>query len=106
MFPPGFLGTRADVLIDIVTLSFVIILPMLVWSWRLARVEKNYRVHRNVQLSLAVTLAIVVSLFKFANPPCPNRFSGRHRLWGRIGMFAMIGAAVAAPPLYYFGFVA
>ena len=39
MFPPGFLGTRADVLIDIVTLSFVIILPMLVWSWRLARVD-------------------------------------------------------------------
>lgn len=157
MFPPGFLGTRADVLIDIVTLSFVVILPLLIWSWRLARVRKNYLLHRNLQLSLAIILAIVVgafeydlaqsggifemvrgsawegtallqwiiyvhtifavlaslswvlliavSLIKFASPPAPNSFSGTHRFWGRIGMVAMIGAAVTAPPLYYFGFV-
>lgn len=157
MFPPGFLGTRADVLIDIVTLSFVVILPLLIWSWRLARIRKNYRLHRNVQLSLAITLAVVVSIFeydlaqsggifelvkgsawegtallnwiiyvhtlfavlaslswvvlivasliRFASPPSPNSFSGTHRLWGRIGMIAMIGAAVTAPPLYYFGFI-
>lgn len=157
MFPPGFLGTRADVLIDIVTLSFIVILPLLVWSWRLARVAKNYRLHRNLQITLAVTLAIVVgifeydlaqsggifalvegsawegtallngiiyvhtffavlaslswvilivvSLFRFASPPRPNSFSATHRLWGQFGMVTMIGAAVTALPLYYFGFV-
>jgi hypothetical protein len=158
MFPPGFLGTRADVLIDIVTLSFIIILPLLIWSWRLARVEKAYGRHRNVQLALGISLAVVVGLFeydlaqsggifalvagsawegtvvlntsiyvhtlfavvasvvwvgliiasliRFPNPPVPNTFSGTHRVAGRVGMIAMIGAALTALPLYYFGFVA
>jgi len=157
MFPPGFLGTRADVLIDIVTLSFIVILPLLIWSWRLARVKKDYPLHRNVQVSLAAALAIVVGIFeydlaqsggifamvegsawegtallgwiiyvhtifavlaslswvilivvslvRFARPPRPNSFSATHRLWGRFGMVTMIGAAVTAPPLYYFGFI-
>jgi uncharacterized membrane protein YkgB len=34
MFPPGFLGSRADILIDIVTLSFIIILPLLIAARR------------------------------------------------------------------------
>ena len=158
MFPPGFLGTRADVLIDIVTLSFVVILPLLIWSWRLARVQKDYRSHRNVQVTLAIALAIVVGIFeydlaqsggifelvrgsawegtvllngtiyvhtifavlaslswvtlivvsliRFADPPRPSSFSRAHRRWGRFGMLTMIGAAVTAPPLYYFGFIA
>lgn len=158
MFPPGFLGTRADILIDIVTLSFIIILPLLIWSWRLARTEQNFAKHRNVQLSLGISLAlvigifecdlaqsggifalvagsawegtillngtiyvhtlfavlasiiwvglIVVSLFKFSNPPSPNAFSSKHRFLGRAGMISMIAAAVTAPPLYSFGFIA
>jgi len=39
MFLPGFLGTRADVLIDSVTLSFVIILPRVMRSLRLPAVQ-------------------------------------------------------------------
>ena len=65
MFPPGFLGTRADVLIDIVTLSFIVILPILIWSWRLARVKKDYVNHRKVQLYLGITLGIVVAVFEY-----------------------------------------
>ena len=65
MFPPGFLGTRADVLIDIVTLSFIVILPLLIVSWRLVRVQRNYRLHRNLQLTLAVTLAMAVAIFEY-----------------------------------------
>ena len=65
MFPPGFLGTRADALIDIVTLSFIVILPLLIISWRLVRVKKNYRLHRNLQLTLGITLAIVVAIFEY-----------------------------------------
>jgi len=42
MFPPGFPGSRAAILIDIVTLSFIIILPILIISWRLARIRKDY----------------------------------------------------------------
>jgi len=65
MFPPGFLGTRADVLMDTVMLSFIVILPVLIWSWRLARHKQQYRLHRNVQLALAVTLVIVVGVFEY-----------------------------------------
>jgi putative membrane protein len=65
MFPPGFLGTRADVLMDLVMLSFIVILPMLIWSWRLARHKQQYRLHRKVQLALALTLLIVVGIFEY-----------------------------------------
>ncbi len=65
LFPPGFLDTRADILIDIVTLSFIVILPVLIWSWRSARVRKNYVLHRNIQLTLAATLFVVVGIFEY-----------------------------------------
>lgn len=158
MFPAGFLGSRADILIDIVTLSFIIILPILIISWRLARNRKDYVNHRRIQLYLGISLLIVVSifeydlkmsggifeitkgsiyegtallnwtiyihtffailtsiiwvflilisLFKFGNPPHPNKFSRTHRIFGRAGMICMIMAGVTSPPLYYFGFVA
>lgn len=158
MFPPGILGSRADILIDIVMLSFIVILPVLIISWRLARVKKDYALHRKIQITLGVSLGIVVaifeydlsqsggifeltkggqyegtailnwtiwihtafavlaafiwtglivvSLFKFENPPQPNGFSPWHRIFGWAGMITMIGAGVTAPPLYYFGFMA
>jgi hypothetical protein len=64
MFPPGFLGTRADILIDIVMLSFVVILPVLILSWRYAR-HRRYALHRRVQLTLGFTLAVVVAIFEY-----------------------------------------
>ena len=65
MFPAGFLGSRADMLIDIVTLSFIVVLPLLIISWRLVRVKRNFRQHRNLQLALGITLAIVVAIFEY-----------------------------------------
>ena len=64
MFPPGFLGTRADVLIDIVTLSFIIILPILIYSWIKVARDKNYSLHRGIQLYLGIALGIVVLIFE------------------------------------------
>ena len=52
-------------LIDIVTLSFVIILPLLIVSWRIVRVNRNYLLHRNMQLTLGITLAVVVAIFEY-----------------------------------------
>ena len=48
---------------DIVVLSFLVILPVLVISWRAARAAE-YRRHRAIQISLALTLAVVVTLFE------------------------------------------
>lgn len=64
-FPPGFLGTRADMLIDIVTLSFIVILPLLIFSWWLARSQKNYAAHKKTQLILGISLGIVVAIFEY-----------------------------------------
>jgi len=63
MLPAGFLGTRGDILMDLVVLSFVVILPALVVSWRHAR-GGRYRQHRAIQLSLASVLAVAVGLFE------------------------------------------
>ena len=65
MFPPGFLGTRADLLMDVVVLSFIAILPVLIWSWRLARHKQQFRLHRRVQMVLALTLLVVVVVFEY-----------------------------------------
>lgn len=157
MFPAGFLGTRADILVDVVTLSFIIILPILIVSWWLARKKKDYGNHRRIQLYLGIALGVVVAIFeydlsqsggifemtkgsiyegtailnwtiyihtifavaatviwagliiasliKFGKPPRPNDFSGKHRFFGRLGMFVMIMAGITSPPLYYFGFM-
>ena len=63
MLPQGFLGTRGDVLMDLVVLSFIVILPGLVISWRAAR-RRDYRKHRMIQISLVVVLAVAVGLFE------------------------------------------
>lgn len=61
--PAGFISPRSDILIDIVMLSFVIILPILIWSWSQVR-QRHYQNHRNIQLSLGIVLAIAVALFE------------------------------------------
>ncbi len=64
MFPPGFLGSRADVLVDIVTLSLVVIMPLLVYSYRLARAGEWIK-HRNLMITLAAVLTVVVGIFEY-----------------------------------------
>lgn len=63
MLPPGFLGTRADVLMDLVVLSFAVVLPALAWSWRKIRAG-GYLAHKRVQLTLFWTLFVAVTLFE------------------------------------------
>jgi hypothetical protein len=65
MFPAGFLGTRADMLVDIVTLSFIIILPIMIASIWLVRKKKDYSNHRRIQLYLGITLGVVVAIFEY-----------------------------------------
>jgi putative membrane protein len=61
--PAGFLGGRGDLLMDLVILSFVIILPVLILSWYQVR-QKQYLNHKRIQLTLGITLAIAVILFE------------------------------------------
>lgn len=63
MFGSSFLGARGDALIDIGILSIVAVVPILIWSWRLAR-QGQWTLHKRVQLSTALVLGIVVLLFE------------------------------------------
>ncbi|WP_101760160.1 DUF420 domain-containing protein [Oceanicoccus sp. KOV_DT_Chl] len=63
MLPQGFLGTRGDILMDLVILAFFIILPALLFSWHKVR-NQDYVTHKKVQLSLASILAVAVVLFE------------------------------------------
>lgn len=63
MFGESFLGQRGDALIDIGMLSIIAVVPVLIWSWALAR-RKAWVQHKQVQLTTAVVLGIVVLLFE------------------------------------------
>jgi putative membrane protein len=63
MLPSGFLGTRGDILMDLVILSFIIILPVLFFSWWQVR-HAHYQTHKRTQLWLGGTLAVAVILFE------------------------------------------
>ena len=64
MFPQGFLGTRADALMDIVILALIAVVPIVFFNWRLAR-SGQYPLHKKLQISLAVLLGAVVGLFEY-----------------------------------------
>lgn len=64
MFPQGFLGTRADLLMDIVILALVAVVPIVIYNWSLAR-NARYALHKRMQISLAALLGAVVGLFEY-----------------------------------------
>jgi uncharacterized membrane protein YozB (DUF420 family) len=146
---------NTDILIDIVNVSFIIIVPTLIYSWSKAR-KSEYGLHKKVQLLLFAVLFVVVilfeldlrqrggifkmveqsqfagtaflsgliwfhmfvsittsfiwiglvafSLWKFASPPVPNKFSGVHKFFGKIGMIDMILTGITGVMLYVLGF--
>ncbi len=63
MLPAGFLGTRADILMDLVLLSFIVILPAISWSWLKVRAG-GYKAHKSAQLTLGVILFVAVAMFE------------------------------------------
>ena len=59
MLPPGFFGTDADLLIDVIILALPVVLAVMAYAWRAAR-SKRWTLHRNVQTALAAVLFVVV----------------------------------------------
>jgi hypothetical protein len=60
---PGFLGSRADRLLDLVVTGFVVYVPVFLYSMRSVR-RGQVRRHRRIQTGLLVALALVVSMFE------------------------------------------
>lgn len=61
--PPGFLGTRADILMDVVLIAMLVTPFLLVWTIRLAR-RGAYVQHRNLQTALLCVLLAAAALFE------------------------------------------
>jgi len=61
--PHGFLGTRADVLMDVILLVMLAVPFVLVWSIRLAK-NGRYVLHRGVQSGLLAALLAAVVAFE------------------------------------------
>src|SRR5690606_10339558 len=50
---------------DILVISKLIILPLLWYSFKKAKVARNYKLHKNIQLIMFVILFFVVLLFEY-----------------------------------------
>jgi uncharacterized membrane protein YozB (DUF420 family) len=60
---PGFLGTLAPFMMDLVVVSLVAVVPLLVYSITMAK-KGQIELHRKIQISLAIVLGIAVLLFE------------------------------------------
>ncbi len=63
MLSQGFLGTRADLLMDLVIVSLVAVVPTVVVSWSLAR-KREYAKHKLVQVATGIVLGAAVLVFE------------------------------------------
>jgi putative membrane protein len=61
--PAGFLGTRADLLLDLVIVSLVVVVPLLLVSWSKAR-QRQYSAHKTFQITLLAVLTVAVGAFE------------------------------------------
>jgi hypothetical protein len=61
---PGFLGTRASLMLDVVVLAMVVILPALGWSVWLVRYRRRFLLHKRVQLAMGAVLLVAVAAFE------------------------------------------
>jgi L-lactate dehydrogenase complex protein LldE len=60
----GFLGYHTSFMLDAVVIALVLVVPVLTYSLYSAKFTKNYSIHRNLQLFLAVTLLAAVTCFE------------------------------------------
>ena len=60
----GFLGTRASLMLDLVSLAMAAILPVLGFSVWLVKFRRLYALHKRIQLTLASILLVAVVAFE------------------------------------------
>ena len=60
----GFLGYQASFMLDAVVVALVLVVPVLLFSLFSVKFGRQYNVHRNLQMMLAVTLLAAVCAFE------------------------------------------
>ncbi len=61
---PGFLGTRASLMLDVVFLAMFLVLPVLGYSIYQVKVHRRYALHKRIQLVLGAVLLATVAVFE------------------------------------------
>jgi putative membrane protein len=60
----GFLGYHTSFMLDAVVVALVLVVPMLVFSLFSVKIRRQYVLHRNLQIFLAIALLVAVSAFE------------------------------------------
>ena len=60
----GFLGSRASLMLDVVVLAMFVVLPVMGWSIYQVKHHRRYGLHKTIQLSLGIILAVTITLFE------------------------------------------
>jgi putative membrane protein len=60
----GFLGTRASIMLDVVSVAMFLVLPALGFSIWQVRYRRRYRLHKALQLCLGAVLLVAVAGFE------------------------------------------
>lgn len=60
----GFLGYHATFMLDVVVCALVGVVPTLLYSLYLVKVQRAYALHRNIQVLLGLVLLVTVGLFE------------------------------------------
>ena len=108
---PGFLGTRASLMLDVVFLAMFLVVPVLAFSIYLVR-RGRYALHRKIQLVLGAVLLVTVLAFeldlrfftdwrKLAEPSPYYHSEGRCLVWTAL----MVHLTFAVPVGFLWAFV-
>jgi hypothetical protein len=109
----GFLGYEASLMLDAVVCALVLVVPWLVFSIYTVKVKRNYLLHKNLQLALAVVLTLAVAAFEVdmqfvhggwenivnKNPEAPRR-SAEDMAAIRVMLYVHLCFAVTTPVLW------
>lgn len=60
----GFLGYPASFMLDVVVCALIIVVPVLLYSLYVVKIQRNYGLHKKLQLVLAALLLVAVGLFE------------------------------------------
>ena len=61
---PGFLGTRASLMVDVVSVAMIFVLALMTWSICQVKFKRRYALHKKMQVGLGILLAVTVTLFE------------------------------------------
>ncbi|MDB4439431.1 DUF420 domain-containing protein [Planctomicrobium sp.] len=64
MMSHGFLGYDASFMLDFVVTALVLIVPVLLYSLYVIKFQRNFVLHRNLQIGLGIVLLVAVTAFE------------------------------------------